>query len=186
MSGWVSSKKGNCMKHVRHHLFAAGLLAALGLSAVAQTTAPAAPAPGPDAAPMTSREGRGSADTAHWQERHARMQERMKQRLTEVKQKLRLTPAQEASWENYTAALKPAQFNRLDRAEFARLSTPERIDRMRAARAARMAEMDRRGEATKTFYAALTPEQKKVFDAEALPLRPHGGGEGRHGRPQRG
>lgn len=171
------------MKHVRNHLIAAGLLAALGLSAVAQTAPPAA---GPAAAPMMKREGRGAGDPAQAQERHARMQERMTQRLAEVKQKLQLTPAQEAAWSSYTAALKPAQFNRPDRAELAKLSTPERIDRMRAARAARMAEMDRRGEATKTFYAALTPEQKKVFDAEAMQRGRHGGGEGHHGQHHRG
>jgi Spy/CpxP family protein refolding chaperone len=66
---------------------------------------------------------------------------------------------------------------RPDRAEFARLTTPERIDRMRAMRSERIAEMDKRGDATKTFYASLTPEQKKVFDQETL----RGRGEGRHG-----
>jgi Spy/CpxP family protein refolding chaperone len=40
-------------------------------------------------------------------------------------------------------------------------------------RTARMAEMDKRADATKTFYAALSPEQKKVFDAETA--------RGRHG-----
>jgi hypothetical protein len=171
------------MKHIRQHLIAAGLLAALGLSAVAQTAAPAVPAPGANAS-TANRESRGPADPAKAQERHARMQERMNQRLAEFKQKLQLTQAQEAAWTSYTAALKPAQFNRPDRAELAKLSTPERIDRMRAARANRMAEMDRRGEATKTFYAALTAEQKKVFDAESLQRGPHG--EGHHGRHHRG
>lgn len=170
------------MKHLRQHLVAAGLLAALGLSAVAQTTVPA---PGANTAPMADP-AKAQERHAGMQERHARMQERMNQRLAEVKQKLQLTPAQENAWSSYTAALKPAQFNRPDRAELARLSTPERIDRMRAARAARMAEMDRRGEATKTFYAALTPEQKKIFDAESLRRGPHGDGEGHHGHHHRG
>ena len=172
MSGpGLLSKKGNRMKPIRQHLIAAGLLAALGLSAVAQTVAPV---PGANPAAATSREGR---DPAKAQERHARMQERMNQRLAEFKQKLQLTPGQENAWTSYADALKPAQFNRPDHAEFAKLSTPERIDRMRAARATRMAEMDRRGEATKTFYAVLTPEQKKVFDAESL----HRGGRYHHG-----
>jgi hypothetical protein len=50
----------------------------------------------------------------------------------------------------------------------AALTTPERIDRMIAMRAQRNAEMDKRFEATKTFYATLTADQKKVFDAESL------------------
>ena len=172
------------MKHIRQQLIAAGLLAALGLSAVAQTTAPAAPAPSAIGAATASRDGRGPTDPVKAQERQARMQERMTQRLSEFKQKLQLSPGQENAWTSYTAALKPAQFNRPDRAEFAKLSTPERIDRMRAARTARMAEMDRRGEATKTFYAVLTPEQKKAFDAESLHRGAHGGGH--HGRHHRG
>ena len=49
---------------------------------------------------------------------------------------------------------------------------------MRAMRSARAAEMDKRADATKTFYAALSPEQKKVFDAETA--RGHRGGGHRH------
>lgn len=47
---------------------------------------------------------------------------------------------------------------------------------MKALRNRHMAEMsaamDKRGEATKAFYAVLTPEQEKVFDANAT--RRHG------------
>jgi periplasmic protein CpxP/Spy len=69
----------------------------------------------------------------------------------------------------------PANFRRPERGELDKLTTPERIDRMRAMRAARAVEMDRRGNATKTFYAALSPEQKKVFDDLAA-RRGHGRG----------
>jgi len=34
--------------------------------------------------------------------------------------------------------------------------------------------MSERAAATKAFYAQLTPEQQKVFDAEALPARRRG------------
>ena len=70
------------------------------------------------------------------------------------------------------------------RQDMDKLTTPERIDRMRAMRAQHAAEADRRGEATKAFYATLTPEQQKTFDAQAHRGRPMGGmrgGEGRHG-----
>ena len=72
---------------------------------------------------------------------------------------------------------------RLDRQDMDKLTTPERIDRMRALRAQHAAEADRRGEATKAFYAALTPEQQKTFDAQAHRGHRMGGmkgGEGRH------
>ena len=165
------------MKYAHKHLVIAGLLAALGLVAVAQTPAPA-PGAGPAA---TMREGHRHGDPAKMQERMNRMQERMASRLAAFKQKLNLSAGQEAAWNNYMAALKPAGMKRPDHAELAKLTTPERIDRMRALRAERLAEMDKRGEATKTFYASLTPDQKKVFDAETAHRGRHGLGR-HHGR----
>jgi hypothetical protein len=45
------------------------------------------------------------------------------------------------------------------------------------------ASMDKREEATKTFYAALNAEQKKIFDSEHARMgAPHGG----HGGPGMG
>lgn len=153
------------MKLAPKHLIAAGLLAALGLVATAQTPPPAAPGAAP--APM--------AQQHHGRYDPAKMQERMARHQAALKQKLQLAPAQESAWSAYTSAMKPpARMQRPDRAEFAKLTTPERIDRMRAMHAARAAEMDKRADATKTFYAGLTAEQKKVFDTESL--------RGRHGR----
>jgi hypothetical protein len=138
---------------------------------------------------MMPREGHGDMDPARMHEHMARMQAHMARRLAAFKQKLQLSPAQEGAWNSYIAALKPSgNLQRHDRAEFARLTTPERIDRMRALRAERMAEMDRRGEATKTFYAALSPQQKKVFDDATARRgeRHHGGGWGGHREHHRG
>jgi hypothetical protein len=70
---------------------------------------------------------------------------------------------------------------RPERGEFENLTTPERIDRMRAMRTTRNAEMDRRADATKTFYAALSPQQKKLFDV-ITEQRFAGGGQGHHPR----
>ena len=65
-----------------------------------------------------------------------------------------------------------------------KLTTPQRIDKMRELRSQRMtamtALMDKRGEATKAFYAALSPDQQKVFDAEHKMRGDHHGG-GHHG-----
>lgn len=170
------------MKYAHKHLMVAGLLAALGLAAGAQTPSPLAP---PKQGPGTAQvaPGDGQPDRARM---HERMQERMSKRLAGLKQKLQLSPAQESAWTSYAEALKPSgKHQRGDRAEFARLTTPERIDRMRARRTERIAAMDRRGEATKTFYAALTPQQKKVFDDTTARGgdrhgRGHGGHHGQH------
>jgi len=143
----------------------------LGLAASAQT-----PPLAVSAAPTTTTaagEGHGRFDPA-------KRQERMAKRLGALKQKLQLSGALEGSWNSYVAALKPTRMQRPDRAELAKLSTPERIDRMRALRTVRTAEMDKRGDATKTFYAALSPEQQKVFDQETARRGHHDKGHGRH------
>jgi periplasmic protein CpxP/Spy len=155
------------MKRIHKHLFAAGLLATLGFAAMAQP----APMPGPGSmpghGPMMEHEHHGF-DRARMQERRA---QRMAERLAWMKQQLRITPAQEGAWNAWTASLQPARMQRPDRAELDKLTTPERIDRMRTLRNARMAEMDKRAEATKAFYAALSPGQKKVFDTETARAR---------------
>lgn len=164
------------------HLIAAALMA-LGLAAGAQTTpapAPATPGPGHHM----------DGHHKHMMGRHhgrfdpAKMQERVAKRQAALKQQLQITPAQEGAWTAYTAAMQPpAARQRPDRAEFEKLTTPERIDRMRALRTARAAEMDKRADATKAFYTALTPEQKKVFDAQSFRGRRggHHGGMRHHG-----
>lgn len=149
------------MKHSYSKYLASALLATFGAAAMAQTP-PAAPvAPGPHMHAM--REGHGYMDSARWRER---MDERMARRQAALKQKLGITAAQEGAWTAWSAAMKPPAppANLPDRAALDRMTTPERIDRMRALRAERQAQMDSRANATKTFYAALTPEQQKTFD----------------------
>lgn len=141
------------MKFCVKPLLIAGLLAAAALSAEAQ------PGPGPGGP------GPNSEVQARMQER---MTERMGRRTTDLKAKLKLTAAQEGAWSSYVAAMKPPATTKWPtRAELDKLTTPERLDKMRELRKAREAEMDQRAEATKAFYASLTPEQKKIFDANS-------------------
>jgi periplasmic protein CpxP/Spy len=167
------------MKYAHKRWMVAGLLAGAGVIASAQTPAPAPqPGQGPGGMMMPGMQG---GDQARMAQRMQRMQERRAKRLDAFKQKLQLSPGQEGAWNSFVAALKPSgNFQRHDRAEIARLPTPERIDRMRALRSERIAEMDRRGEATKAFYAALTPEQKKVFDDATARRGGHRGGWQHH------
>jgi Spy/CpxP family protein refolding chaperone len=105
-----------------------------------------------------------------------KMQAMMDKRNAALKAQLKLTPAQEAAWTTYTTAMKPPADmmtrQRPDPAEMAKLTTPERIDKMKALRTQHMndmnAFMDKHAEATKAFYAVLTPEQQKTFDASAM------------------
>jgi periplasmic protein CpxP/Spy len=142
------------MKSSYQQLIAAGLLATFGLAASAQT-----PTPGPMGGDMPQHGMRDHMDAA-------KMQEHMAKRQAALKQKLQISSAQEGAWNAWTAAMKPGDFKRPERGEMEKLTTPERIDRMRAMRDQHMAQMDKRAEATKAFYATLTPEQKKTFDAE--------------------
>ncbi|MFZ3219994.1 MAG: Spy/CpxP family protein refolding chaperone [Rhodoferax sp.] len=103
----------------------------------------------------------------------ARIDAYVAKRSADLKAKLKITAAQESAWTAYTAAMKPPATvldKRPDRAELDKLSTPERIDKMRSLRTQQLADMnaalDQRDEATKTLYAALSAEQKKVFDTE--------------------
>jgi protein CpxP len=156
------------------HAFAlATLLAAMGTSAFAQTAAPAAPA---TATAPAAKEHGGPRDHAGRGD-PAKMQAHFAKRQADLKAKLKLTAAQEPSWNAFTSAMQPpANWKRPDRAEFAKLTTPERIDKMKALRAERNARMDQRADATKTFYTALTAEQKKTFDESTLKR-----GHGKHG-----
>jgi hypothetical protein len=179
------------MNTLHRHLLAAGLLAGIGFGAWAQT-------PAPEAAPGTPHMMQGEhrhMEGNRAEHFRARMQERMAKKLAVFKEQLRITPAQESAWAAWTASLQPgARPQRPDPAEIARMTTPERIDRLRALRAQRNAEMDRKAEATKAFYAQLSPAQRTVFDAEtlkfALGMHRHGGWEhhrehgerGEHGR----
>lgn len=154
---------------------AAAVLALAGLAAQAQTPPPAPAGPGP----MGMHEGPGQFDPARMQQR---MQERMQRRMESLKRILQITPAQEGAWNAWATAMRPsAQMmqQRGQREAFERMTTPERIDRMRQLRAQRSAEMDRRADATKTFYAQLTPPQQKAFDEVSLRFF------GRHGHGRR-
>ncbi|WCM88371.1 Spy/CpxP family protein refolding chaperone [Acidovorax sp. NCPPB 3576] len=166
---------------------ATALLAALAAPAFAQT-----PVPAPSTPPAA---GQSQDGPRHRMPSPEQRKAHMEQRANALQQKLQLTPAQQPAWETFKAAMQPQERGaRLDPKGLDQLTTPERIDRMRAMRAQHSAEADRRDEATKAFYAALTPAQQKTFDQESRRMHRHPGmggprdGEhgkdGRHGGPR--
>jgi Spy/CpxP family protein refolding chaperone len=175
-----------------NRLILAGLLAA-GASAV-MAQAPAA-APPPPASAGTMMNGPGGQHMMMGQRDPAKMQAQIAKHQADMKALLKITPAQEAVWSRYTAAMQPpahaAPPTREQRAELDKLPTPERIDKMHALRTERMTEMnaamDKRDEATKALYAALTPEQQKTFDAQhSKPGQRPGAGAGEGPNPHAG
>lgn len=101
-----------------------------------------------------------------------RMAQHMKQRQDELKKTLKLTPAQESAWTAYTKAMEPTgkPAAPVDMAELQKLPAPQRMEKMQSLHQARQkdndAKMTQHLEATKAFYAALTPEQQKIFDTQ--------------------
>jgi protein CpxP len=98
-----------------------------------------------------------------------RMAEHMAKRHAELKEKLKLNASQTQAWDRYVANMKPSMHQkRGGRAEMEKLSAPERMEKMISMSKEREARMVQRLASLKEFYAVLTPQQKKTFDAETL------------------
>nr|WP_315466207.1 Spy/CpxP family protein refolding chaperone [uncultured Rhodoferax sp.] len=162
------------MKPAFKTLVVAGLLASAGFSVLAHKH-------GTDEDRYDQRPGMHRMDPAKMEEMHAK-------RSAELKAKLKITAAQEGAWTAFTTGMKPPAPQAkpaMDRAELAKLPTPERLDKVKALRTEHMtvrtAQMEQRDQTVKTFYATLTAEQKKVFDSEFNNMKGrHGGGMSRH------
>lgn len=137
---------------------------------------------------FANKDGSGMMDGKPRAEHHrmdpAKMEEMHAKRSADLKAKLKITAAQEGAWTTFTTAMKPPARDakqRPDRAELEKLSTPERLDKMRALRTQHMTDMqtamNKRDDATKALYAVLSPEQKKMFDAEHTRMGGHRGGK---------
>ena len=98
-----------------------------------------------------------------------KMQERMDQHAKRMHDTLKITPAQEGAWQAYLSALKSnmPQHGKFDRAAFKAMPAPEKMEKRIEMAKARLARMESNLAATRTFYAALTPEQQKLFDEKA-------------------
>jgi hypothetical protein len=107
----------------------------------------------------------------------------MKQHLEDLKVILRLRPDQEPALQAFAAAHHPPEMGEMHDKMFGGpeakpMTTPERLDDMAKHEAAMAAEHQKMAQALKTFYAALSPDQQKVFDALQRmqgPMGLHGG-----------
>lgn len=166
------------MAFTSRRLATAAFIAALALPVLAQT-ASTVPAGENNATNAPAPQPRQARDPARMQER---MQMRMQNHLADLKSRLQITASQEAAWAEFTGTVQSHKRTQgMNRQDMAQLTTPERIDRMRALRAERAAEADRHGDATKALYAALTPAQQKTFDEHTL--RHHRKGDGKRMGP---
>ena len=174
------------MNTLRKNLLVA--FAALGFAGAAfAQTAPAAAPEGRHGHAVTAEQR--AAHQAKRAEFQAKRAERQAARAARLRADLKLTAQQEPAFAAFLAAGKPAQRPQGqgagkatgERAAFAALPAPQRMERMVERQKQRTARMEARLAALNNFYAVLTPEQKKVFDSQPM----HGSfGKGRgHGGP---
>ncbi|QCB47607.1 Spy/CpxP family protein refolding chaperone [Hydrogenophaga sp. PAMC20947] len=173
---------------------AAGLFGGSAIAIAQSNTTPATmPEQGMQAPQKAQRAGepqaKGDSQGKHRADRMAKMQKRMAERQAQLKAALKLTPDQEAAWSAFVARTAPeprvAGQDRAQRGDWSKLTTPERLDKMQARHAERGEKMAQRIDATKSFYAALTPEQQKTFDTQgmrAMGGKHRGGMKGDHQR----
>lgn len=164
------------------------LLPALAVAVLAAPGAMAQPAPaghGDHGGPPEAKSGMpgmpGMDHEAMMAKMKARHEAMQKQHLDDLRTVLRLRPDQEPALAAFVAAHRPPpggpMMGRMgpDGDDDAALTTPQRLERQ----AKREAEMDARRtqqrEALAKFYAALSPDQQKVFDAMQRLKGPHGG-----------
>lgn len=106
------------------------------------------------------------AKHADWKAKRA---ERRAHRVQKLHDALKLAPAQEAAWATYTSAIKPpVRAERGERGAWKTMTAPERMEKRLAMAKQRVEMMEARMAATSTFYATLTPEQKKLFDENSM------------------
>ncbi|WP_068876141.1 MULTISPECIES: Spy/CpxP family protein refolding chaperone [unclassified Phenylobacterium] len=115
---------------------------------------------------------RGEPPSAELKARHEAMR---KQHLEDLKTVLRLRPDQEPALAAFVEAHKPKIHERKGPAEPTPLTTPQRLEEMSRHEAEMRAHLDAMRQALAKFYAALSPEQQKVFDALQRLKGPRGG-----------
>ncbi len=115
-------------------------------------------------------------------ERQAKMQQRRAERQVALKATLNITTEQEPAWNAFVARTAPQTWSgrRAERTDWAKLTTPERLDKMQDRQAKRAAATTDRMDATQSFYSVLTPDQQKRFDAQAQAHMKRTGMHGKH------
>ena len=112
---------------------------------------------------FASQEFWNMSDREISQERHAKLLVQHHQRLHEA---LRLTVEQESGWQKLLASEQPKQFVELGQTrDWAMLSVPERAEKVLELSRMQQAQLTEHVAALKSFYAMLSPGQKKTFEA---------------------
>jgi protein CpxP len=134
----------------------------------------------------------GHSDSRHYHDRpemtaeqKAKFAQEKVRRATALHDKLKITPEQEAAWKTYLTATQGKLGDReapLSKEAMSKLNAPQRMEHQLNGMKSHLTHFEARVAATKTFYATLSPEQQKVFDAETA--RSHKRGDKKHHKDQ--
>lgn len=144
-------------------------MAATGMAAHAQ-----------DGKPQDGQQHQEHRDHGDHKPDPARMQEKMGEffamQQARVHYQLKLTAAQEPAWNTYQAAIKPVMpaGPRPDMKAWMAMPAPDRMAKMIEMGKQHIATEESHLAALRTFYATLTPEQKKAFDHSMMGGHHHG------------
>lgn len=128
------------------------------------------------AMPAGAADGKPRCEARQDKDFQAQREERRANHMAALKEKLNLSTSQEAAWnklvESAQPGQRPAEMDRqARREEFQKLNAIERLEKIQPMKEMRQARMAERINSLKEFYAQLTPEQQKVFDAELMNRR---------------
>lgn len=118
-------------------------------------------------------------DRGNYFEHRGERMERHQKRLLEA---LKLSAEQDVAWKKFVATDGTMSMDRIamKSEDWAKLSSPERAEKMLDLMKERQTRMGDHVVALKEFYAVLTPEQKAIFDKFHSAPR-----HGMHGKPDR-
>ena len=141
----------------------------IGFTAIGFSTAGfAQSAPGPYDAP---------SDT-HEMDSPEQFAKRVERKQAMLRESLKLSPAQEPAWKQFTQQTRPsAPIVVPTKGEMAKLSAPDRMEQLLATMREGEQRLQVRLDATRAFYAVLTPAQQNTFDRQ-FSGRPHHGPRG--------
>jgi LTXXQ motif family protein len=79
---------------------------------------------------------------------------------------LKLTPAQEAGWTEFSNKMKPVKMDQPGHHDWKHLSTPDRLDKMLDNMRSRDKKIAGHATAVRAFFGTLTPYQQEIFDRQ--------------------
>jgi len=92
------------------------------------------------------------------------MKARIEKNQAELHDKLKITSGQESAWKTFIQVVAAEHVTPEKDVNTDKMTTPERMQKTLEKMKEHQGQLQQKLDATKTFYAVLTPEQQKIFD----------------------